>query len=109
MHLKKSVPEKRSQERNPIEPTDTGHFLEAIIENRKYRFKVLNICRGGIGMLVTSSQAEVLKILKKGCVMEMDYINPKGCLGIKVEIRHISMFKEGLYKGDYSVGFSMSI
>ena len=109
MHLGKSVPEKRCQERNSIEPTDTGHYLESVIGNIKYRFKVLNICRGGVGMLVTSSQAEVLQSLKTGCVMEMDYINPKGCLGIKVEIRHITKLDKGIYKGEYTVGFSMSI
>jgi hypothetical protein len=60
-------------------------------------------------MLVKASQETVLETLKTGVVMEMNYLNPKGNLGIKVEMRHASRFKSGPYEGDYCVGFSMSI
>ncbi len=105
----KSAQEKRSEKRNWIEPSDTGHLLEAVINGREYRFKVLNICRGGVGMLVKASQETALETLKTGVVMEMNYINPKGNLAIKVEMRHASRFKTGPYEGGYCVGFSMSI
>lgn len=101
--------QKRTSTRSLIEPSDTGHLLEAFIQGRKYQFKVLNICRGGIGMLVIKAQKEVLPLLKSGSIMDMDYINPKGVLGIKVEFRHITPLISGPYKGGYCVGFSMSI
>ncbi len=101
--------QKRACKRDVIEPSDTGHLLEAHIQGRKYQFKVLNICRGGIGMLVKASQQGVLAFLKPGSAMDMDYINPKGVLGIKVEIRHVTRFDADPYRGDYCVGFSMSI
>jgi len=107
--MRKSGQEQRSEERCRIEPSDTGHPLEAVINGREYRFKVLNICGGGIGMLVKASQDTVLETLKTGVVMEMSYLNPKGSLGIKVEMRHASRFKTGPYEGGYCVGFSMSI
>lgn len=104
-----SAQEKRSEKRNRIEPSDTGHRLEAVISGREYRFEVLNVCRGGVGMLVKASQDTVLETLKTGVVMEMNYINPKGSLAIKVEMRHATRFNAGPYEGDYCVGFSMSI
>ncbi|MCP4118956.1 MAG: hypothetical protein GY737_26875 [Desulfobacteraceae bacterium] len=105
---KKSA-EKRSEERCPIEPSDTGHLLKAVISGREYRFKVLNICQGGIGMLVKASQDTVLATLQKGVVMKMNYINPKGTLEIKVEMRHATRFSNGPYEGDFCVGFSLSV
>lgn len=60
-------------------------------------------------MLVKASEAEVFDTMKISTLMEMDYINPKGILGIKVEIRHITIFTTDPYNGDYCVGFSMSI
>ena len=101
--------QKRACKRQVIEPSDTGHLLEALIQGRKYQFKVLNVCRGGVGMLVNKAQKEVLPFLKPGSAMDMDYINPKGVLGIKVEIRHVTELDADPYRGDYCVGFSMSI
>ncbi len=92
-----------------IEPSDTGHLLETLVQGRKYQFKVLNICRGGVGMLVPKAQKAVLSFLRPGSAMEMNYINPRGALGIKVEIRHVTRIAAGPFKDDYSVGFSMSI
>ena len=60
-------------------------------------------------MLVKASNNGVLKFLKPGSAMEMNYINPKGVLEIKVEIRHVTQLCSGPYRGDYCVGFSMSI
>ncbi|MDY0219710.1 MAG: hypothetical protein RBR67_01030 [Desulfobacterium sp.] len=102
-------PQTRIAKREPIEPSDTGHLLEVLFQGRKYQFKVLNVSRGGIGMLVTKDQKETLTFLKPGSAMEMDYINPKGSLGIKVEIRHVALLETAPYAGEYCVGFSMSI
>lgn len=99
----------RSAKRDFIKLSDTGHILETLFQGRKYQFKVLNISRGGIGMLVTKVQKEALVFLKPGFAMEMDYINPKGTLGIKVEIRHVTLLDTAPYTGEYCVGFSMSI
>ena len=107
--MEKSAEEKRSEKRNWIEPSDTGHLLEGVISGMEYRFKVLDVCRGGVGMLVKASQDKILETLKTGVVIKMNYINPKGSLGIKVEMRHASRFKTGPYEGGYCVGFSMSI
>ena len=105
----KAIEEKRSKNRICTEPRDMGHLLEAVINGKNYQFKVLNICHGGIGMLVKASEAELFDTIKISSQMEMNYINPKGTLGIKVEIRHITIFTTDPYKGDYCVGFSMSI
>ncbi|MBI9090078.1 MAG: hypothetical protein JEZ12_12755 [Desulfobacterium sp.] len=105
----KSAQDKRSEKRNCIGPSDTGHLLEVVISGREYQFKVLNICQGGVGMLVKADQDTVLETLTTGVVMKMNYINPKGSLEIKVEMRHVTRFKAGPYEGDYCVGFSMSI
>ena len=113
MGLKKQENDQRSQKRTgkreSIEPSDTGHILEILFKGRKYQFKVLNVSRGGIGMLVTKDQKDALIFLKPGSAMEMDYINPKGTLGIKVEVRHITLLETAPYTGEYCVGFSMSI
>lgn len=101
--------QRRIAKRDSIEPSDTGHILETLFQGRKYQFKVLNVSRGGIGMLVTGDQKEALAFLKPGSAMEMDYINPKGTLGIKVEIRHVTLLETAPYAGEYCVGFSMSI
>ncbi|MEA1966946.1 MAG: hypothetical protein U9N77_01815 [Thermodesulfobacteriota bacterium] len=107
--MRKSIEEKRLEKRACFEPSEMGHIIEATLDGKEYSFKILNICHGGIGMLVMDNQAEVLNLLKCGDQLEMNYINPKGSMAIKVEIRHISTIKAGAFKGHYSVGFSMSV
>ena len=107
--MQNSSDNKRSQERTYFEPSDTGHLLDAAIGNKEYQFKVLDIGQGGIGMLVKADQTEVLKRLNPGNQLAMKYTNPKGSMEIHVEIRHITLIKNGPFEGDYSVGFSMSI
>ncbi|MFH1154491.1 MAG: hypothetical protein V1793_11815 [Pseudomonadota bacterium] len=101
--------DQRSEQRTCFEPTDTGYRLESTIAGRAYTFNVLNVCRGGIGMLVREDQHEVLPLLVPGAEMRMDYINPKGRLTLTVLIRHITRIDSGEYKGLHTVGFSMSV
>ncbi len=101
--------EKRSEKRSYFEPSDTGNTLEAILNGKKYQFKILDTGLGGMGMLVMDEQAEVLKSLKLGAQMEMRYINPKASLSMNFEIRHITIIKSGTHKGHYKVGLSMSL
>ncbi len=101
--------EKRSEQRKYFKVSDTGHVLEANLDGKEYQFKLLNICRGGAGILVKKDQAEALKSLIKGLSMKMNYVNPSGSLKINVEIRHTTVFKTGPYEGDYCVGFAMSV
>lgn len=101
--------EKRSNKRTPLEPSDTGHILEATLGGKKFRFKVLDKGLGGMGMLVLDSQTEVLKELRVGDRIAMTYSNPKGSLLVDIEIRHITVIGTGSFKGHYKFGLSMSI
>jgi hypothetical protein len=101
--------EKRSENRTCFEPLETGHTLEGIIEGQSYTFTVLNICRGGIGILVRGDQAGVMENLQPGTRFRMNYVNPKGSLAVTVEIRHRSPISSGPFTGFHSVGFSLSV
>ena len=107
--MEKIPEEKRVEKRRCLEPSDTGQILEAELNGRRYRFKILNICNGGIGMLVNEEQTHILKGMKKGAKLEMNYINPKGSLAILVEIRHITLLTAGPHKGGHIVGFSITV
>lgn len=99
----------RSEPRTCFEPRDTGYLLTATIAGQEYTFSVLNICHGGIGILVRENQRQVLASFIPGTRMRMDYINPKGSLTVTVEIRHVTQVLSGDLKGLHTVGFSMSV
>jgi hypothetical protein len=101
--------EQRSDKRTCFEPSDTGHRLEAVLSGKSYTFTVLNICRGGIGMLIRKDQADALESLKPGTRISMDYSTPKGTLALTVETRHVTPITSGPFQGAVSVGFSMSV
>lgn len=107
--MKKCQTDKRSEPRKCFDVSDTGHTLETVLEGKHYQFKLLNLCRGGAGILIQKNQEDALKTLKKGHSMKMNYINPAGSLEVNLEIRHVTLFTEGPYQGNYAVGFSMSV
>lgn len=100
--------EKRIQKRAYIEPYDTGTFLEFILYGKGYRFNLLDTSPGGIAMLVPNMEAEVLKELKRGDQIEMEFGTCYANALINFEIRHITTIKRGTFKGHYQVGLSLS-
>jgi c-di-GMP-binding flagellar brake protein YcgR len=106
--LNSSGEDKRSQKRAYIEPYDTGTFLEFRLDERQYRFNLLDTSPGGIGMLVPNMEVKVLKELKTGDQIEMEYGTYDARALIRFEIRHITPIKRGTFKGHYQVGLSLS-
>ncbi|MBW2116106.1 MAG: hypothetical protein JRH04_15050 [Deltaproteobacteria bacterium] len=85
--------DKRTQKRAYIEPYDTGTFLEFMWEGKEYRFNLLDTSPGGIGMLVPNVESEVLKELKPGDQIEMEFGTCDASALINFEIRHITTIK----------------
>ena len=100
--------DKRVQKRAYIEPYDTGTFLRFRMDGKEYRFNLLDTSPGGIGMLVPNMEVDVLKELKPGDQIEMEYGTCEASALINFEIRHITPIERGTFKGHYQVGLSLS-
>lgn len=103
------IGEKRSERRSCFGPAETEHWIEAEIRSRIYRFPVLNLCSGGIGMLVREDQSEVLDTLVPGAVLRMDHGTGQGRMTLTVTVRHATPLDPDIPDGDHAVGFSLSI
>ena len=99
----------RAAPRAGLDPKDTGHFIKATLGGNPYTFRVINISRGGIGMLIREHQHDALDYFIPGNTLRMDYINPKGCLTVTVEVRHVTRVESGDLDGLHIVGFSISV
>lgn len=97
----------RTQKRAYIEPYCTGTFLEFMLGGKGYKFNLLDTSPGGVGMLVPNVEAEVLKELKPGDQIEMQFGTCDASAIINFEIKHITTIKRGTYKGHYQVGLSL--
>jgi c-di-GMP-binding flagellar brake protein YcgR len=98
--------EKRAYKRSDVEQDVEDTYLEFTLEGARYRFKPLDTSSGGMGMLVTDDYPEVLEKLRVGDQIEMKYRTPESDLLMTLEVRHITQFNEGRYKGHYQVGLS---
>ncbi len=96
--------ERRTKERDFIEPYDTGTFLEFILEGEKYRFNLLDTSPGGMSMLVMNGDEGVLEKMKIGDKIKMKYSTSEASLSMDFELRHITPIKRGTFKGHYQVG-----
>ena len=76
-----------------------------------FQFRVRDVSASGMGILLNSG-SKALEYLKVGRVLQMKY-NPEDPKDspkeMKAEIRHITLLKEGRYRGQYLVGFSIDI
>ena len=68
--------ERRREGRAYIEPYDTGTFLEFALDGKEYRFNLLDTSPGGMGMLVSEKQREILDKLNVGDKLRMKYGKP---------------------------------
>jgi len=96
--------ERRTKERDFIEPYDTGTFLEFTLEGKKYRFNLLDTSPGGMSMLVMDGDVGVLERIKIGDKIKMKYSTSEASLSMDFELRHITPIKRGTFKGHYQVG-----
>ena len=98
--------EKRASKRFDVEQDGEKTYLEFTLDGEEYRFKPLDTSSGGMGMLLTEDYPEVLEKLNVGDRIEMKYHTPENDLFMTLEVRHITQFNEGRYKGYYQVGLS---
>ena len=99
--------ERRTKERDFIEPYDTGTFLEFTLEGKKYRFNLLDTSPGGMSMLVMNGDEGVLEKMKIGDKIKMKYSTSEASLSMDFELRHITPIKRGTFKGHYQVGLCL--
>ncbi len=99
--------ERRAHKRSDVEPGSEDTFLEFAWGGATYRFKPLDTSSGGMGMLVTDDDSEVLEKISVGDKIEMKYCTPEEDLFMIFKVRHISRLKQGLFAGHYQVGLSL--
>ena len=105
--MNQRVYEKRSKERRPLDPNDTGTFLQISMRKRKYRFGLLDRSKDGIGMLVINEDSDILDKLKIGDKLETTFKSAHESSAMDLMISHITPIRKGLNKGDHHVGLSM--
>ncbi|MFC1824988.1 hypothetical protein ACFL9T_19940 [Thermodesulfobacteriota bacterium] len=99
--------EKRIQQRDYVEPYDTGTYLEFDLGGKSYRFSLLDTSPGGVGMLVKDTESEILKKIGVGDRIEMTYHTPEAEISMDFEIRHSTLLEKGRFKGHYQVGLKL--
>ena len=99
--------DRRGPTRSYIEPYDTGTSIGFTLENKKYRFRLLDTAPGGIGMLVRRGEKEVLKKITTGDRIRMNYGDPGTNIPMNFEVRHVTGIKMGAFEGHYQVGLCL--
>lgn len=99
--------DRRGPTRSYIEPYDAGIFIGFTLENRKYRFRLLDTSPGGIGMLVMRGEKEVLKKLTTGDRIRTNYGDLDTNILMNFEIRHVTGIEGGAFEGHYQVGLCL--
>ena len=99
--------EKRDPKRSYVEPYDTGIFLEFTLNDKKYRFNLLDTSPDGMGMLIMDEESDILKKLRIRDQIKMKYGKPNASVFMTFEIRHITSIKRGPFKGHFQVGLSL--
>jgi c-di-GMP-binding flagellar brake protein YcgR len=103
------VTDRRIEKRTYFEPYDSVNFLDLSLEGKHYRFKILDMGGGGMGMLVEQGQTDTLQALGVGNVIEMKYCNEQKALDMYFTVRHVTPIVGGPFDGHYKVGLSMSL
>ncbi|MBW2608730.1 MAG: hypothetical protein JRC68_00080 [Deltaproteobacteria bacterium] len=99
--------EERDKARNYIEPYDTGTYLAFELNDKIYRFNLLDTSPGGMGMLVKKEESEVLNRLNIGDKIRVEYKTPEAGVLMDFEIMHITQFRRGRFNGHHQVGLSL--
>jgi len=99
--------EGRASERICFDQEGEESCLEFTLGRKTYRFKPLDTSSGGMGMLVTDDDTEVLEKFEVGNKIEMKYRTPEDDLLMIFVIRHITQINKGAFKGHYQVGLSL--
>ena len=99
--------DRRGPTRTYIEPYDTGTSIGFTLENREYQFRLLDTSPGGIGMLVTKEEKEVLKKIATGDHIKMHYGDPDSRIPMNFQIRHITEVERGAFEGHHLVGLCL--
>jgi hypothetical protein len=102
------IPKDRRQgDRAYIEPYTTNTFLEFTLSSRTHRCLLLDVSPGGLGMLVSHTEKEILQHLRPGARMNMAYTSPEATVPMNFEIRHITEIKRGRLRGHFQVGLCL--
>ena len=96
--------EKRSMERRYLEPHDSGIYLSLSLNGKDYKFTLLDVSPGGVGMLVKKGNEAILEKLHTGRLLDMEYDTPFATIPTKFKVRHITKIIRGTFKGHYQVG-----
>ena len=99
--------DRRGPTRSYIEPYDTNTSIGFTLENKKYRFRLLDTAPGGIGMLVRRGEKEVLEKLTTGDRLRVDYGDSGTNIPMNLEVRHVTGIKNGAFEGHYQVGLCL--
>ena len=99
--------DRRGPTRSYIEPYDTDTSIGFTLENKKYRFRLLDTAPGGIGMLVRRGEKEVLEKLTTGDRLIVDYGDSDTNIPMNFEVRHVTGIKMGAFEGHYQVGLCL--
>ena len=105
--MEDAVKESRTQVRDFFEPYDTGTYLDFALDGKKYRFNLLDTSPEGMGMLVWEEDKGILKKLRVGNQIRVEYKTPEASMDMELEIRHITRIERGKYKGHHQVGLSL--
>jgi hypothetical protein len=97
----------RQEDRAYIEPYTTNTFLEFTLSGRKHRCLLLDVSPGGLGMLISNTEKEILQHLRPGARMSMAYTSPEATVPMNFEIRHITEIKRGKFRGHFQAGLCL--
>jgi hypothetical protein len=97
----------RQEDRAYIEPYTTNTFLEFTLSGRKHRCLLLDVSPGGLGMLISNTEKEILQHLRPGTRMSMAYTSPEATVPMNFEIRHITEIKRGKFRGHFQAGLCL--
>jgi hypothetical protein len=99
--------DRRQEDRAYVEPYTTNTFLEFTLSNRTHRCLLLDVSPGGLGMLISHTEKEILQHLRPGARISMAYTSPEATVPMSFEIRHITEIKRGKFRGHFQVGLCL--
>jgi hypothetical protein len=105
--MEQNLRDRRDEDRAYVEPYTTNTFLEFTLSGRSHRCLLLDVSPGGLGMLVSHTEKEILQHLRPGARMSMAYASPEATVPMNFEIRHITEIKRGNFRGHFQVGLCL--
>ena len=99
--------DRRHKDRAYVEPYTTNTFLEFSLSGRTHRCLLLDVSPGGMGMLISNTEKEILQHFRPGVRMSMAYTSPEATVPMHFEIRHITEITRGNFFGHFQVGLCL--